>query len=297
MSRHSPATQDRPATGFTLIELLVVVAIIALLLTILLPALSRAREQSRRAVCLSNLHQIGNACSLYAAENRRYFPMVGFSYKYYLKEGGHRVNIGGLYDNRGRYAGKDLHLYYCPSNLLATLDDYIINGRNYGGSGFLEESEPNTFSGYMYAVPMNWTELDEPGGRRYPRDDGRYAYPDVDEPGADGRPLLVPQYESWLQKKRQLKNSPGYGRRKLGALVSDNYIASARHDGLGMGALTHKKGYNVLFTDFHAKWVHEAPVPHDAMEQEIDASIARPRGPTKNSEKNFEAWDHFSRHP
>jgi len=52
--------------GFTLIELLVVVAIIALLISILLPALQRAKEQAKRAMCLSNLKSIGNATQAYA---------------------------------------------------------------------------------------------------------------------------------------------------------------------------------------------------------------------------------------
>ena len=63
--------------AFTLIELLVVVAIIALLIAILLPSLSQAREQARRAVCASNLHQWVLIWSAYATENDGYLPPTG----------------------------------------------------------------------------------------------------------------------------------------------------------------------------------------------------------------------------
>lgn len=59
----------RKREGFTLIELLVVIAIIALLMAILMPALQRAREQGRRAVCLNNLKQLAMAWIMYADEN------------------------------------------------------------------------------------------------------------------------------------------------------------------------------------------------------------------------------------
>jgi prepilin-type N-terminal cleavage/methylation domain-containing protein/prepilin-type processing-associated H-X9-DG protein len=55
--------------GFTLIELLVVIAIIALLMSILFPALNRAREQGKRAVCLNNLRNLTLAWIMYADEN------------------------------------------------------------------------------------------------------------------------------------------------------------------------------------------------------------------------------------
>lgn len=62
-------------TGFTLIELLVVVAIIAILAAMLLPALSRARENGKRAQCLGNLKQLGLAMSMYTGDNNERFPL------------------------------------------------------------------------------------------------------------------------------------------------------------------------------------------------------------------------------
>lgn len=56
-------------TGFTLIELLVVIAVIAVLMSILMPALNRAREQGRRAGCLSNLKNLQLCWIMYADEN------------------------------------------------------------------------------------------------------------------------------------------------------------------------------------------------------------------------------------
>ncbi len=60
--------------GFTLIELLVVVAIIALLVAILVPAVQRAREQANRAVCATNLKGIDNASYIYASSNADRYP-------------------------------------------------------------------------------------------------------------------------------------------------------------------------------------------------------------------------------
>ena len=64
----------RQSSFFTLIEMLIVMAIIALLAGILLPALSSAREQTRRKTCGNNLSQIGKACIAYQEPNGDFFP-------------------------------------------------------------------------------------------------------------------------------------------------------------------------------------------------------------------------------
>jgi len=65
--------------AFTLVELLVVIGIIALLISILLPSLSKARESANRTACLSNIKQITLAFIMYTTENKGYFPFCALN--------------------------------------------------------------------------------------------------------------------------------------------------------------------------------------------------------------------------
>lgn len=96
--------------GFTLVELLVVMAVIALLMGLLIPSLSAARDTARTTKCSSNLRQIGVGMLAYAASSRGYFSSGRFD---------NRTNSGpGPIDKAGWLADAVNGEYCIPGNLL-----------------------------------------------------------------------------------------------------------------------------------------------------------------------------------
>ena len=114
--------------GMTLVELLVVVAIVALLLSVLVPVVAHARQAAMRAVCMSNLYHVGRAVHTYAADYRGSIPFgptappvvitnfylyTGHVTNLISLESGEPVGLGLLLD---RYLDHQPQVIFCPAN-------------------------------------------------------------------------------------------------------------------------------------------------------------------------------------
>jgi len=233
---------NSPRRAFTLVELLVVIAIIAVLIALLIPALSGVREQANRVKCMSNLRSIGQAMKLYANDNKERYPRtlyVDGSNAYFFNDEARPDPFTGpnLYANDVtmgmfllvRYRMLKLENFLCPSTN-QELD------RVFSAGGV--EIPPTQRSNFRRTHPGSGT-LSYAFANQYPP---VYLYP---------------------SSVRDFKHSP--------SAPAENAIAGDRNDGIdryrttnpnaprddmkAMNSRNHRsEGQNVLFNDGSVQW-------------------------------------------
>ena len=132
----------RACLGFTLVELLVVIAIIAILASLLLPALGSAKESARSVACMNNLRQLGVAASLYATDNEDNYP----TFRKWLYASVGDMTTGTLHPY---LQNKDVYL--CLTDKIELSSGKLRPNTNTGGGG----SRFNRFAPRNYSYAMN----------------------------------------------------------------------------------------------------------------------------------------------
>jgi prepilin-type N-terminal cleavage/methylation domain-containing protein len=271
MTSHRRA--GRRSSGFTLVELLVVIGIIAVLVSILLPAINRAREAANRTKCLANLRSIGQMLATYAVTNKDQVPL-------------------GMVVGTGGGQAENANSYWLARNASSEWDQdiFLTTGKKmrYTGLGLLIKSRVMTEgSGEVFFCPSNsdvFYQFNNPTNKWPPSEQGQCRITYCSRPSINTDPQntshLPEQIVAWTTTKSWFPQRPDWtsntaspavplpassetsmfklSKLKSRAIVADLNVfdnASSQPNSYDRINTVHKKGLNVLYANGSAKWV------------------------------------------
>ena len=244
--------------GFTLVELLVVIGIIAILVGILLPTLSKVRAQANRVKCASQLRQIGQFAAMYAAAYNNFLPLgymgpdsycPGNAVLWYMQKSGGiftngPVGLGYLFSSNIVKPGREFNrtIWYCPS--LPDQWRYVYNGRaNPWFDIPMSNTEALAQAKTYMSLKMGYSSrslLTSVGG-----DEQTLRW--HQGVGGSATNLTAPQYVNTGGMKGAKLRSANVFKGK--AIVADLFEDPRFVNGV------HKNGVNVLYASYAVKWI------------------------------------------